>query len=402
MKKWLFALAAILLLGAGVLLDREIEAPFQGYPESATVEIAPGTRTSAIAGLLAERGIIAYRLPFLILNTVGRARHRSLKAGEYRFDHPLSPLDVYRKLAHGDVYLHTVVIPEGSDRFDMAPIFHRALGVDPDAFLRATATPSLIRDLDPQARSLEGYLFPDTYKFPRGASPAAIAEVMTERFRHVLRARFPELGQSPAALHQAVTLASLVEKETPSPAERPLIAGVFERRIAAGMLLECDPTVAYASRLDGISTEGPITRSQLDLDSPYNTYRRSGLPPGAICSPGEASLEAALHPAAGKALYFVSNNQGGHLFASTLAEHERNVARYRRQLAELRRTAEDQPSAPGASASPAPEAGDEASNARQGNPTQQVHHHRARQQRSKSKRAKKKGSHPRVSRRASP
>ncbi|HLW80221.1 MAG TPA: endolytic transglycosylase MltG, partial [Terriglobia bacterium] len=333
MKKWLLACfaVALVLLGGGALLYRELKLSYRGYSNTTLIEIEPGTRAGEIAARLAERGVLAHRTPFLALYALGRARHRSLKAGEYFFDRPLAPLDVYRKLVQGDVYLHAIVIPEGSDRFDMAEIFHREIGADPSAFLRVTSQPSAVYDLDLQARSLEGYLFPDTYRFPRGASPAAIAQTMLARFRRVLGASLPaELRQSPARLHQTLTLASLVEKETPAPAERPMIAGVFERRLAAGMPLQCDPTIVYAARLDGQSAgKGPITQSQLDLASPYNTYRRTGLPPGPICSPGAASIEAALHPAPGHALYFVSNNHGGHVFASTLAEHQRNVARYR-------------------------------------------------------------------------
>ena len=160
-------------------------------------------------------------------------------------------------------------------------------------------------------------------------------------FRHVLEARLPQaLELGPGRLHELVTLASLVEKETPDASERPIIAGIFERRIEKGWPLQCDPTVIYAIRLKyGLMgrTIGPLTWTDLAVESPYNTYRQGGLPPGPICSPGEASLGAALDPGPGDLLYFVSNNHGGHLFARTLAEHHRNVARYRREMAALRR-----------------------------------------------------------------
>jgi UPF0755 protein len=159
---------------------------------------------------------------------------------------------------------------------------------------------------------------------------------MLARFHHVLETKFREqLPPGSARLHEVITLAALVEKETPDPAERPVIAGVFTRRLAKGMALQCDPTVIYAARLDG-RPPGPITPSDLDFDSPYNTYRRAGLPPGPIASPGEVSIRAALYPAEGNTLYFVSNNHHGHVFARTLAEHQRNVARYRREVAALR------------------------------------------------------------------
>jgi UPF0755 protein len=276
-----------------------------------------------------------------------------LRAGEYLFDRPLRPIDVWRKLVQGDVYLHPVIIPEGSDRFDIARILNLRLGIDPVQFFRVTEQAVAIQDLDPRAVSLEGYLFPDTYRFPRGVSAEAVVITMLTRFRHILATHFANQGLSPTpdsprqlgrgaggggtrGWHDVITLASLVEKETPEASERPLIAGVFERRLERGMALQSDPTVVYAARLDHRSV-GLITQSDLEFDSPYNTYRHSGLPPGPIASPGEASIRAALHPTVGDALYFVANNHGGHVFARTLAEHQRNVSRYRREVATLRR-----------------------------------------------------------------
>ncbi len=351
MKRRLLALCFVFIvaLAAAGLLYRELRRPYRGYSGNLVIEIEPGTRTSEVALSLVSRGVLAHRVPFLILHALDLLRRRSVKAGEYVFDRPLTPLEVHRKLVQGDVYLRTVVIPEGSDRFDIARILDQQLGLDPELFLRITEQPSPIRDLDPQAPTLEGYLFPDTYRFPRGASAATVTLAMLARFRRVLSLRLPpDLQQSPARLHEAVTLASLVEKETPAADERPLIAGVFARRLRVRMPLQCDPTVVYAARLSHesggpfqgrlrppLQPAGPITHSELALASPYNTYRNAGLPPGPICSPGESSIRAALDPAPGQALYFVSNNHGGHVFASTLAEHQRNVARYRRELALL-------------------------------------------------------------------
>jgi UPF0755 protein len=237
----------------------------------------------------------------------------------------------------GDVYLHAVVIPEGSDRFDMARILHQQMGVNPEEFLRATEQGSLIHDVAPQATTLEGYLFPDTYRFPRGVAAASVVAAMLARFRHVVDSRFPpDVHSQPEKLHQVITLASLVEKETPASSERPMVAGVFAKRLEKGIPLQCDPTVIYAARLNHRPI-GPILQSDLEFDSPYNTYRYAGLPPGPIASPGEASIRAALHPSQGDFLYFVSNNHGGHIFSRTLAEHQRNVARYRREVTALRR-----------------------------------------------------------------
>ncbi len=345
MTRWLIlAIVALALAGAG-WLARDLGRPYRGYTDSLLIIIEPGTRAPEVAQILVARGVLAHRLPFLLLYEIGRTRHRALKAGEYLFDRPLRPTGVYRKLVRGDVYLHAVVIPEGSDRFDMARIVQQQLGLDPEEFLRATEQTGLIRDLEPEAATLEGYLYPDTYRFPRTANSQAVVAAMLARFRSVLGSRLPaDLASSPPRLREAITLASLVEKETPDPAERPVVAGVFARRLERGMPLQCDPTVVYADRLAHrplARANGPITRGELAADSPYNTYVRAGLPPGPICSPGLASIRAALDPAPGNALYFVSNNRGGHVFASTLKEHKRNVTRYRREIASLRRTNAD-------------------------------------------------------------
>ncbi|HUI41321.1 MAG TPA: endolytic transglycosylase MltG [Terriglobia bacterium] len=337
MKKLLPIAFALAVLG-GVLLAVEALQPYQGYPEKVIVTIPPGSGAEAAARALASQRVLRYRAPFLALYALGRPKHRTLKAGEYLFNRPLSPRDVYWKIVRGDIYYLQVVIPEGSDRFDMARLLQERLGLDPRAFLRATLQTALIRDLDPAAPTLEGYLFPDTYRFPAGVTAAAVVENMLARFREVFRSRL-QAELNGRSLHDVVTLASLVEKETPNAAERREIAGVFLRRVERGMALDCDPTVAYAARLDSQGGANPlprrpsITLAVLDSPSPYNTYRTPGLPPGPICSPGAASMEAALHPASSDALYFVSNLHGGHVFAKTLDEHNRNVARYRRQIA---------------------------------------------------------------------
>ena len=336
------ALVVVLIaLGGMAWTSWDLYRPYRAYSGDQFVMIEPGTNALGAANLLVQRGVLAHRWPFLFRYWLGRARHRLL-AGEYLFDRPLRPVDVYRKLIVGDVFLHTVVIPEGSDRFDMARILHQQLGLNPEEFLRTTERTSAIRDLDPRAPSLEGYLFPDTYRFPRGVTCAGVVEAMLARFRQVWAHRIPNgLRPSPEKLHAVITLASLVEKETPVPEERPVVAGVFRNRLEKGMALQCDPTVIYAARLNRRPI-GPITEDDLESDSPYNTYRYAGLPPGPIASPGEASIRAALEPAGVDFLYFVSNNRGGHLFSRNLADHQRNVARYRREVAALRRVTADE------------------------------------------------------------
>src|SRR6266567_1388591 len=253
MKRLLLVLGLIVVVAGAVAFAyfrRELYRPYCGYSGNVLLVIAPGTTARNLTDTLVERGVLARPLPFLLRYLVGRARHR-LKAGEYFFDRPLRPIDVYWKLIRGDIYLHPVLIPEGSDRFDIAAILHRDLQINPDVFLRLTEETPLIRDLDPQAPTLEGYLFPDTYRFARGTLAATVLETMLARFRHVYEAKFKkELETSGASLHDAMTLASLVEKETPDPAERPIVAGVFARRLKQKMPLACDPTVVYAARLD--------------------------------------------------------------------------------------------------------------------------------------------------------
>ena len=336
MKKWFLIVLFGVAVAAGVWMATGLYRPFRGYTGSVVLSIQPGAHVQAVADELARHGVLAHRLPFLFRYWLGRRQHETLKYGEYLFDRPLSTLDVYEKLVRGEVYLHAVLIPEGSDRFDMSRIFQREVGLSPQAFLAASRRTSLIHNLDPRAPTLEGYLFPDTYRFPRGVSGARVVQTMVDRFFQVWNSQIrPQLPQGAVSIHNAITLASLVEKETPNSEERPLIAGVFTRRLQRKMPLQCDPTIVYAIRLEkqpGDPASGPLTAGDLEIDSPYNTYSQGGLPPGPICSPGLAAIAAALHPAPGEALYFVSNNHGGHVFANTLAQQNHNVAQYRRHL----------------------------------------------------------------------
>jgi UPF0755 protein len=336
MKKWLLIIPLAAALAAGAWLAHALYQPFRGYSGKVILQIQPGAHVQAVAEDLVRHGVLAYRLPFLLRYWWGQKQHETLKYGEYLFDQPQSALEVYGKLVRGQVYLHTVLIPEGSDRFDMARICQHEVGLAPQAFLTASTKTLPIRALDPNAPTLEGYLFPDTYRFPRGVSGTRVVETMVGRFRQVYDSEIrSQILQQGATLHDVMTLASLVEKETPNPVERPVIAGVFTRRLQLKMPLQCDPTVVYAIRLGHRPEDpgsGPLTSADLAVPSPYNTYSHPGLPPGPICSPGLASILAALHPAPGKALYFVSNTHGGHVFAKTLTQQNRNVVQYRRRL----------------------------------------------------------------------
>ncbi len=252
-------------------------------------------------------------------------RSRSLRAGEYRFDAPLHALDVIDKIARGDVYRRRLTFREGLTIGEMAQVFEQRGFGTADDFRKAAQNAELIRDLDPVAVDLEGYLFPETYALPRGTTAAAVVAQMVNGFKNALT---PEIREQAAAaglsIRQLVTLASLVEKETSAAAERPLVAAVYANRLKIDMGMQADPTVIYALQKAG-KYDGNLRRDDLQFDSPYNTYRYPGLPPGPIAAPGKASLQAAAQPATVDYLYFVSKNDGTHVFATTLAEHNKNV-----------------------------------------------------------------------------
>jgi UPF0755 protein len=316
----------LLFLAAAAWAAYVLFAP-TGPNKETFVEIPPGTTTMQIASQLREQGLIRNKYAF---EAERLARGGTLKAGEYRFDHPAPMSEVYDRLELGDVYTIPVTIPEGSNLFDIAERIEAANLCTKEMFLEAAgADVSLVADLDSAATSLEGYLFPDTYRFERHATPTQILAAMVKRFRQ----EADELGIK-GDYHHVVTVASLVERETPIDAERPLVAGVFENRLAKNMPLETDPSVIYAALLEG-RYRGAIYASDLQADSPYNTYRYSGLPPGPICNPGAASLKAAMHPARTEYLYFVAataNPSGKSRFSTTLEEHTRNVEQYRKAM----------------------------------------------------------------------
>jgi UPF0755 protein len=300
-------------------------------PTSETfVEVAPGTGTAGISLQLQKEGIVRSHWAFEALKEWKKATGDAgtLKAGEYRFDHPATLLEVYSRLRRGDVYTRTVVIPEGFNIFDVANAVAAAGMTTHDEFLDAERQHTeLIARWSPGATSLEGYLFPDTYKFSRHATPEQMLSIMAKRFAQQAQ----RLGLRPEQMQRTVTMASLVEKEVHVDEERPKVASVFENRLAAGLPLQTDPAVIYASMLHGTWT-GVIHQSELHSDSAYNTYVHKGLPPGPICNPGLAALQAAMHPAKTDYVYFVADAKGSTRFAATLAEHNANVAAYRSTL----------------------------------------------------------------------
>jgi len=325
------ALAILLLLAAvlaGAWMAYSLYQPIGPLTEK-FVLVRPGSSARRIARDLENAGLLRSSSAFLALHAYeGRP---PLKAGEYRFDRAADAFEVHDRLARGDVVIRTLTIPEGYNIFEIAAAVEAAgLGTRQQFLDLARSDLSLVSDLDPAATSLEGYLFPDTYHFTRTQSLRDIAETMVRRFRQEARS----LGLD-SNFHGIVTLASIVEEETAAPEERPVVAGVFQNRMNRGIQLATDPSVVYAALLAG-RYRGVIHKSDLEFDSPYNTYRYPGLPPGPIANPGRRSLQAALRPAQTDYYYFVSDNQGHHRFAATAQEHSRNVARYRRDLARSR------------------------------------------------------------------
>jgi len=305
--------------------------PYKGYAEEEQfVDIPPGSGPGAIGRRLADAGVIRDLLTFRI-EVLRSGEGRRLQAGEYRFDRPMTPKEVVAKLARGDVYLVPITFREGLTIRDMATLYE-SRGFGPAAeFITAASDEQLVRDIDPVARDLEGYLFPDTYNMPRHSTAGQLVARMVARFQKELtpelRAKADGHGLS---VRELVTLASIVEKETGKAEERPLVAAVYANRLRIGMGLQCDPTVIYAlQRVNRYN--GNLTREDLQFDSPYNTYRYRGLPPGPIAAPGRASLEAAADPADAPYLYFVSRGDGTHVFATTLEEHNRNVYEFQKR-----------------------------------------------------------------------
>ena len=336
--KVLAVIVLLALLAAGTVagyLWYCIEKPFGTVPpEGIFVQIPHGASRRAAAHFLENNGVIRSAIAFEVY-----ARHhpkRTPVAGEYFFDHPLSGKEVFWKLASGEIYQQPFTVREGQTIYDIARALEAAKLMMADDFLKAASDPALISDLAPQAATLEGFLFPATYELSRHPAASDLTRMMVRKFRDAIKQADSQglAAGVPARFHSLlsiVTLASLVERETPKPEERPVVAGVYDNRLNKGMLLQCDPTVIYALQQNDSYT-GTLTLKDLRFNSPYNTYLHAGLPPGPIGNPGEASLRAALNPEPSNYFYFVANTQGGHFFAATLAEHNKNVAKYHRLL----------------------------------------------------------------------
>lgn len=331
MKRALLVLFFALAMGgaAGAVFYFS-EASYRGFESETFVKLDRGTGTAGIGKTLAEAGVLRYS--WLIWIERLRNPGAKIQAGEYRFDRAATPQDVYLRLARGDVFYFEFTVPEGSNIFDIAAALQQQGVMTAEEFQQAASDPALIQDLAPSAPTLEGFLFPSTYRLTHSTTPADLCKQMTDAFRRQWR----KIGPGGADVLETVTLASLVEKETGVAEERPLVAGVFWNRLQRRMRLECDPTTIYAALLDN-RYSGVIHKSDLASGNPYNTYQHAGLPPGPIANPGVGSMEAALRPAQTDYLYFVAKpGGGGHNFSSDLRAHSQATKAYRRGLARQR------------------------------------------------------------------
>ncbi len=330
---WILVLTAVAVPAvAGWWAWRLVQRPFQGYEGELLVSVRSGQSAGSVLAQLAADGVLAdARLARAYL--VYRLDDPPILAGEYRFDGPLSTPEVLAKLIRGEVVTYPVTLIEGLTLEETADAIAAQGFGDAAALRREMQRVELVADLDPAAADLEGYLYPDTYHFARGTAEREVVATLVRTFRRRFRDEVePLLAGRPEepSIRDLVVLASIVEKEARLDEERPLIAGVYVNRLRIGMGLYADPTVIYGLKLLG-TWDGNLRRPDLAVDSPYNTYRSPGLPPGPICSPGVASLAAAAAPADSSDLYFVSRNDGSHVFAKTLRDHNRNVTRWQKQ-----------------------------------------------------------------------
>ncbi len=323
------ALAFLLVAAviAGAYLYSEINKPYGDFPEPVVFEYVRGAAGAETAAALEQLGVVRSRWLFLAARALKPGA--VLMAGEYRFSAPDTPAGILAKFAKGDVFLHPLTIPEGLTRFEVSRLVADAGYADEDEFLKLTADPAPIHDLFPEAKSLEGCLFPETYSLAKTATGEQILAAMLANFRRAFAAASQGV-ETELSPYETLTLASLIEKESGVPSERPLISAVFHNRLQRGMLLQCDPTIIYGLLVED-RYRGAIHVSDLKDPHPYNTYVHAGLPPGPIANPGEESLRAALSPADSDYIFFVANpgDAGDHSFSSSLREHNAAVARLR-------------------------------------------------------------------------
>jgi UPF0755 protein len=300
-------------------------------PEELFFVVDKGQGVHDISQNLKEKGIIKNRQSFILGYKIYYSS-KSLKAGEYMFNLPISPKDILKILTDGKVYLHSLTIPEGMTRKEIARHLESLNFTDEEGFLAASSKIKIISSLDKEATNLEGYLFPETYHFPKGISAEKIISTLVCQFKEVFSKEWQKrASEINMTLREVVILASLIEKETFLREEKKLVSAVFHNRLRIRMKLDCDPTIIYVLKEEG-TFKGRLLKKDLKLQSPYNTYRNRGLPPGPICSPGREAIEAALYPAQEKYLYFVSKKDGSHHFSTNFKDHQNAVRRYRKTI----------------------------------------------------------------------
>ena len=340
MKKLILLVLALVVLASaasGAWVYSDLRKPVSHARSGQYIEIPKGSSPSWIINKLVAEGIVKHEWPLkLYLKSTGKGA--TLKAGEYDFPSPISPLSVVARLQQGQRRLNRITIPEGWTRWDIAREMVKLPELHLDNEAQALAlmdNVSLIRDLDPKATNLEGYLFPDTYEFSPETTAADLVEMMVKRFRDVWKPDWTERAHSlNFTTRQIVTTASIIETEAKLNEERPLVASVIYNRLKLDIPLAVDSSVIYASKLEGKwRYDGKVYRSDIERRSPYNTRLYSGLPPGPVSSPGESSLKAALNPATSDYLYYVRNpdrNDGAHNFYSNGGEFENGVQALRK------------------------------------------------------------------------
>lgn len=311
------ALYQELLLYGGKPVER-------GRAEKSVIDILPGEGFQHIAGRLVGAGIINSPIKFKLLARL-KGFDKKIKAGEYLLSASLSPNQIFEILVNGRVYLHKLTVPEGYTIHQIAALVEKTGLTTASDFLKAAQDAAFARNQEIDAETFEGYLFPETYYFPKNVTPEKIVSTMVQRFRSTVLPDWQDrLRQLKLSIHEIITLASIIEKETGVADERPLISSVFHNRLKKGMRLESDPTVIYGIK----GFEGNITRKHLEERTPYNTYLVRGLPPGPIANPGFESIKAALYPADSDYLYFVSRKDKTHQFSSNINDHNRAVRKY--------------------------------------------------------------------------
>ncbi len=320
---WTLAAVAAFIAVIGLQLVSTPTAA--GWTTPRVVVIPKGSNSATAVRLLRGGGVLRHPFAFRLLVLATRSG-RKLHFGEYTFEAPLAPIDVWRKLVDGDVTKYSITIPPGANLFDIAKLLSAKNLSTEEAFLATARDRTLLLGMEIDAPSAEGYLFPETYQFVKEQTPVEILGILHREFRKRFTAAMSETARKQGySVTQILTIASIIEKETAAPQEKPLVSAIIRRRLALGMPLQMDPTVIYGHRLFGKE----ITRKALQTASPYNTYTTPGLPPGPIANPGMAAIEAALNPAKADYLYFVARADGTHAFSRTLEEHNRAVARYR-------------------------------------------------------------------------